>query len=246
MNSTQRFTQRAQAYAAARPSYPEELQKFLASLGTGTAVDLGCGTGLFSKTLLLAGWKVIGVEPNQAMAAHLDVEVKTHPCFRLQGAAAEQTELPDQSTDLVTAAQAFHWFDPTTVREEMERILVPGGQILLVWNTRIEGPGFDQAYSRLVDRFRSPEEAQTAHHRDWHPQRLASWFAPRIMREYTFSNQQIMDWPLVRSRAASTSYLPVEGTPLWKEFELPLKKAFEEFQAGGYVSQNLLTKVYLG
>lgn len=62
------FGELAAMYDQTRPSYPIELVNWLSRNGTGTAVDIGCGTGRVASLLVDAGWSVIGVEPNERMA----------------------------------------------------------------------------------------------------------------------------------------------------------------------------------
>src|SRR5690606_1463661 len=56
--------------------------------------------------------------------------------FRMSSGTAEKTLLPDRAVDVVVAAQAFHWFNTSAVRDEFRRILKPGGWVVLIWNER--------------------------------------------------------------------------------------------------------------
>src|SRR5580658_2649045 len=73
-----------------------------------------------------------------------------YPKFRSVGAPAEATTLPDASVELVTAAQAFHWFDPAAARAEFARILRPSGWVAVIWNERKKSLGpFAEEYETL-------------------------------------------------------------------------------------------------
>lgn len=239
MENIHRFTQRARDYAAHRPSYPAALEEWLRSLGPGDAVDLGCGTGIFSRLLASAGWRVTGVEPNAAMASLAQEDFSPVP------GTAESTGLPEACADLVTAAQAFHWFDPVASRREMERLLRPGGKILLVWNTRETGNSWGEAYEDLLRRHWPPGEP-VSHHRDWDLRRLEEWFLPRRMEHRAFPNPQVMDWETLTGRLASTSYAPLRGTPEWTCLERDLQELFSRFQTEGTILQENTTRVYWG
>lgn len=133
---TQRFSDRAEAYAKYRPGYPDELYGLLqrdAGLKTGSPVaDLGSGTGLLTKLFLDHGHRVYAVEPNAEMRRAAETQFAGEPNFVNVSGRAEATTLPAQCVDLVAAGQAFHWFDPVAARLEIRRILRPGGQVALI------------------------------------------------------------------------------------------------------------------
>ena len=127
------FASAADVYERARPSYPQEAIDWLVAqtrLGPGrTVVDLGAGTGKLTRLLLPTGARVVAIEPIPEMRAHIaDAEV-------LHG-TAEAIPLPDGSADVVTVAQAFHWFDHDRALPEIHRVLREGGSLVLVWNMR--------------------------------------------------------------------------------------------------------------
>ena len=75
----------------------------------------------------------MAVEPLDEMRAELEVAL---PGARALAGSAEAIPLPDASTDVVTSAQAFHWFDHDAALPEIARVLRPGGRLALVWNSR--------------------------------------------------------------------------------------------------------------
>jgi SAM-dependent methyltransferase len=126
----------AETYERARPSYPlpvlAELADALDLRSGRTVVDLGAGTGKFTRLLALTGARVIAVEPVTAMRERL---ASLLPSVVVGAGTAECTGLPDAGVDAVVAAQAWHWFDGPAALAEVERILAPGGGLALVWNT---------------------------------------------------------------------------------------------------------------
>ncbi len=112
---TQRFSDRVETYVRARPGYPDGVVRVLrerAGLEPGTVVaDVGAGTGIFTRVLLAAGAVVLAIEPNAPMRERLRQDLGGDDRLRVRDGRAEATGLPDASIDLVTAAQAFHWFD---------------------------------------------------------------------------------------------------------------------------------------
>ena len=146
---TARFTDRAQAYAAHRPSYGDDVIAWvLDGLGEQPRVaDLGAGTGISSRRLAAHGARVLAVEPNAAMRSAGEGDVTW-----IDG-TAEETTLGDASVDGVTAFQAFHWFANDAALAEIRRIVRPGGRACLVRSERDERDGFAAAYGELVRRF---------------------------------------------------------------------------------------------
>src|SRR6478752_5964079 len=126
----------ADVYERARPGYPVDAVRWLAGEEPCDVVDLGAGTGKLTRSLVDLGHRVTAVEPLAEMLDQLRVAVPE--ATALQG-GAEAIPLPTESADVVTAAQAFHWFDHGPALREIARVLRPGGHVALVWNTRDEG-----------------------------------------------------------------------------------------------------------
>ena len=141
LSNEQRFTGKAGIYNKFRSSYPKAMIDYLYSaVGFGedsVVADVGSGTGIFSRLLLEAGSRVIGVEPNDDMRGIAENELGgKFEKFTSIKASAEHTGLPDGSVDFVTAAQAFHWFDAAAFKIECRRVLKPAGRVVLVYNSR--------------------------------------------------------------------------------------------------------------
>ena len=86
--------------------------------------------------LLARGFTVNGVEPNDDMRIVAEQTLKADSRFISVKATAENTTSNDNSLDLITVAQAFHWFDIEQFRLECQRILKQDGKVALVWNSR--------------------------------------------------------------------------------------------------------------
>jgi SAM-dependent methyltransferase len=123
----------ADVYERSRPGYPEAAVRWLAGAEPCDAVDLGAGTGKLTRSLVALGHRVTAVEPLETMLAELRRAV---PGAAAILGSAEAIPLPDASADVVTCAQAFHWFDHATSLPEIARVLRPGGRLALVWNVR--------------------------------------------------------------------------------------------------------------
>lgn len=131
MSSSSHFGTVAREYASFRPGYPPELFAWLARAAPGrdAAWDCGCGSGQAS-TALAEHFDVVFATD---VAAEQIGAAKPHPRVRYSVAPAECSGLPDESVDLVTVAQALHWFDVMAFYAEARRVARPGG-LLAVWN----------------------------------------------------------------------------------------------------------------
>src|SRR5690606_36381503 len=122
-------------YAQARPSYPRTVLGWVLADDPRVVVDVGAGTGLFTRLISAPGRTVIAVEPSRPM---LDELSRTLPGVVALEAPAEAMPLPDASADAVVCAQAWHWVDPPAASAEAARVLRPGGSLTLLWNLRDE------------------------------------------------------------------------------------------------------------
>jgi SAM-dependent methyltransferase len=143
------FSSHAAAYAAYRPTYPPELAAWLASIAPSPALALDAGAGSGQLSVLLAEHfeRIVATEPSAQQ-----VESATpHPKVDYRVAPAEKCNLPDGSVDLLTAAQAAHWFDLPAFFEEAGRLLKPKGAIALI---SYAGMGHSSSIEPLIDAFR--------------------------------------------------------------------------------------------
>ncbi|RJU02999.1 SAM-dependent methyltransferase [Arthrobacter frigidicola] len=134
-------------YDRVRPSYPEQVVKWLVPPGADAAADLGAGTGIFTRMLLDHGLAVTAVDPSADM---LSVLASRLPGAAVLAGTAESTGLPGASVDLATLAQAWHWVDPAAAAAEAARILVPGGTLGVLWNQLDVGLPWVHRLSRIM------------------------------------------------------------------------------------------------
>jgi ubiquinone/menaquinone biosynthesis C-methylase UbiE len=128
------WTGKASSYDRVRPTPPLALLDLLTQVigmpHPALVVDVGSGTGLSTAIWGERAERVIGIEPNADMRKEAVHKVEDHPYaahIEYREGVAHRTGLPDGCADIVTAAQSFHWMEPTATLAEIARILRPGG-----------------------------------------------------------------------------------------------------------------------
>jgi SAM-dependent methyltransferase len=152
----------ADTYERGRPSYPpraiDHLQRVLDLRPGRSVLDLGAGTGKFTRLLIPTGaTPVVAVEPLTAMreallqaTAGADRDAGADVSVSIVAAVAEALPFAASSFDAITCATAFHWFDASRAVPEMARVLRPGGHVALVWNERDEGVPWVAEMTRVI------------------------------------------------------------------------------------------------
>lgn len=245
-NSTIRFSDRVSDYIKYRPHYPEEVVPYLEGewhISPGSHVaDVGSGTGISGKLFLEKGYTVTGIEPNEAMREASVTYLQGYYRFHTVSASAEATTLPDNSIDVIMAAQAFHWFDTGAVKREFKRILKPGGLIVLMWNERLTASDFERKYDDLITRHAI--DYVQIDHRNMDREHIERFFAPNQCRLKTFPNFQDFDFEGLKGRLMSSSYIPKEGAPGYEAMIHELRTLFDRYQSRGMIRITYDTKVY--
>lgn len=139
--SRSRFDSIARQYDAGRPGYPDSLYDAIEELSGGFldgahVADVGAGTGKSTRGLLDRCARVVAVDHGAQMLATLRSRT---PGARVVLADANELPFADQSFDLVTFAQSWHWVDLARAPRHVVRVLRPGGAVAVWWNTADEG-----------------------------------------------------------------------------------------------------------
>jgi len=198
------FGAAAADYEAARPSYPVEAIETLrehAGLGRGRRVcDLAAGTGKLTRLLAETGADVIAIEPVPGMREELKAAV---PTADVRDGVAEEIPLPDGAVELVTVAQAFHWFRFDEAVAEIHRVLAPGGSVAILFNERDERVPWVKTWNEVIE---------------WHSRRVAQyqgtdWRAVLARGGFPDVSYHRVEWlqpmtrALIASRVKSVSYV---------------------------------------
>lgn len=216
------FERGADDYERARPSYPAAAVDCLVrECGVGPAtrvLDLAAGTGKLTRLLVPSGAEVVAVEPVAAMRDQL---LTAMPGMTVIDGTAEAIPLPDRSVDVVTVAQAFHWFDAPVALAEIARVLRPGGALVLIWNVRDETVDWVRQFTELAversggrpyTRYHAKSAAGEAMTQD-HVVAISATGLFGPVREERFDSPQDATIDIVVGRAASTSFVSALATP---------------------------------
>lgn len=245
----ERFSTRVENYVRYRPGYPEAVVDAIAersgNVSATCVADVGSGTGIFSRLLIDRGFSVCGVEPNAEMRAAAESLLGNDDRFTSVNGSAECTTLPDASVDLVTAAQAFHWFSGEATRAEWSRILRPRGLVALVWNVRnVAASEFMSGYEALL-RELGTDYAEVSHE-GVDDARLRALFGHGAFERLTFPNAQTFDLVGLVGRVESASYAPDAGHPNYGPMMERLRQLFEASQSNGTVAFEYETRLFIG
>lgn len=249
-DSVQRFSNRVDSYAKYRPNYPAEvlrcLQENMGLTPEMVVADVGSGTGLLTERFLYNGNTVYAVEPNAGMRKAAEAALIQYPNLHSIDGRSEATTLAMGSVDLVTAAQAFHWFEPVATRAEFVRISRPPHRVALIWNDRRDdGSPFLAAYRQLLDSF-GTDYKRVDHKYVADAPALERFFAPNSFRHFTYPNNQVLDYDGLVGRLQSTSYVPAPGEPGHDRMLEQARALYERFAEDGKVRIEYETQVFLG
>jgi len=269
-DATTRFSSRVADYLRYRPGYPSTLIDLLKEecglIPAHQIADIGSGTGFLSKLFLRNGNRVLGIEPNPEMRASGDEFLAAYGNFQSFNGTAEATGLADECVDFVTAAQAFHWFEPSDTRREFTRILKPRGWVVIVWNDRrIAETPFGRDYENLLVTYGTDYKTVKDAYPEAHdmigffgssPNVVAGLFTQRTGEGQTGSapnfqrrelpNFQDFDFDALSGRLRSSSYAPQPGHPNHEPMLAALRKLFDAHQQNGVVRMNYTTQIYFG
>lgn len=242
---TRLFSTKVAAYQAARPDYPAALFDWLATQlpPNPQVLDIGAGTGLFTQGLLARGWAVLAVEPDAGMRAACDARLAAHPHYRSAAGQAESLPSGDQTVDLITAAQSFHWFDPVPARCECSRVLKPGGLIALVWNDRDESAPLNQDLDALFAQFGGAGRAAQVADDEL---ARAEQFLGTESRHWQGPHAQVLDAAGLEALVFSRSYMPARESEDGQTAAAALQQLFAAHQQQGQVRLPYQTRCWLG
>lgn len=226
----ERFTRAVEDYQRYRPDYPPALGRLIDGLrlpDRARVVDLGAGTGIATRRLQRANWNVLGLEPNRAMA-----QAGSAGGGSFAQGRAEQLPLGDQTVDLFTGGQCWHWFEMGSALAELERVARPGAWSLAFWNVRKQvGPwlGYEALLQQYVGGYSGAGQRPTT------LERVAERLGRPLELWELWPFEDLLDWEQVLGRTRSTSNV-LHGVEDREAFEADLHAWFRGEARGGRVA----------
>lgn len=246
MDHTHRFDGKSDIYEKIRPAYADGLFAYFADTlhipADSVIADIGAGTGIFTKQLLSCGYTVFAVEPNRDMREKAEKALSGNARFHSVCGTATDTTLSAGSVDLVTAAQAFHWFPHEEFRCECRRILRPDGMVMLVYNARDKEADCTKA---LAEVYRSYNPTFHDYSNGMSDEKCRAFF-DGACDVYRADNRQIYDRQGYIDRALSSSYSLKEGDESFAAFVKALGGIFDRYATDGHITVPTDTVAYIG
>jgi ubiquinone/menaquinone biosynthesis C-methylase UbiE len=238
-----------QAYLAYRPRFPRGIVPFLQEHGAlpkdAVVADVGAGTGMLAEIFLEAGHRVLAVEPNGEMLEACRVLATHEPALEVVEGSAEATKLPDASVDLIAVGRAMHWFDWPRAHREFQRILRPGGWVLVATNGhRDSGTAVSNRLSEILRKWRT-DSAEADTRRDFND-RLREFLDTSTWHRTTLHHSMTVDFATLLGYAESLSAIPRPGERGYEGMVAELRAVFEEYQRNGMLETPLVCNLHLG
>ena len=249
VNNEEKFSGKATHYDSARPAYAESLLNALYSdygfSPQSVIADIGSGTGIFTEQLLKRGNKVYGVEPNTDMRKAGEERLKGYNNFVSVNGDAANTNLINSSVDIITVAQALHWFPLEEFSKECKRILKSNGQVVIVYNQRCDD-SINKDVDAVIARYCDARNASTgAAYIESKRKRINELFSGKFT-EISESNSSFMDKNKFLSYWLSRSYAPREGDVNYKLFVNDIVSVFDKYAKDGLITLKQQSTAYIG
>lgn len=242
------FSQQAASYAGFRPGYPASLIEHILHFTTGRSKAWDCATGNGQAAILLAPYfdNVYATDISEKQLAN----AMPAPNIKYSIGSAENSGLPAGSIDLVTVAQAYHWFDFDLFEQEVRRVLKPQGRIA-IWGYGLfytTDERFNQAvlefYSNVLGKYWDPERSWVDKHYSTVPFPFDPLPGFETTMKYSWDRAKLQgfldSWSAVQHYKKEHSNDPVG---LWIEsvagfLEKPLEVFFPVFLKMGQIRAN--------
>lgn len=250
MIGADRFTDKAQKYEKYRPLYPKESLSIIMKEcnfdfnNDIIIADIGSGTGKFTELLLENNFIVYAVEPNDNMRAIAEAKFIDNHNYKSINNTAEKTGLDNNSVDLITVAQALHYFNLDKVKDEFKRILKQNGKVALLCNFRYRESNFMKEYEKIVYTFHSkdlqPTFAQDKMNDDVYNKLFSEY------KVFSIPYSQELNFNDLWGRVLSSNHTPKEDDPNYNELYKNMKELFDKYQNNNRVTFEYRTKVVIG
>ncbi|MGJ8744406.1 class I SAM-dependent methyltransferase [Polaribacter sp.] len=244
MDTTKLYDKKEILYDKFRPEYPTGIVSLINNERDSTVkkiADIGAGTGRLSERFLDQGFIVFAIEPNEKMVKLMIHKYEKFNTFHAINSNSESTGLPNDSMDMVSFGQSFHWCDNPKSIIEAKRILKPSGKILICWNDREKtedafNQEFEEILLRLFPLYSINKEVL------YDADILKRKFMSKSVEYKEIANSQILDIDGFVGRLESNSYFIQVHK---KEFRDSIEQLFIKFKKNRLIKINYLCKIFV-
>lgn len=226
------YSTKAEIYAKYRWDYaPEAIDKIIRATqlsAQSCIADIGAGTGILTRHFAGRVKRVYAIEPNAEMRQFLKDQLGSTPTVLVQDSCAEATGLDSQSIDVITVAQAIHWFNPEPARDEMQRILKNNGWLVLLRNYGTDeisastGRLMTAEYGANFSALEKPKEKP-----------VQFYYGTGSFQRLIYPFQFKQNWAEFFGALISASFMPDENHPLFRKLKIAAQEIFTQFSDDG-------------
>ena len=236
MNTADVYTSKAEKYAKYRWDYaPQAITAVLQKTSLPPAshiADLGAGSGILTAHFTEHVEKIYAIEPNKAFCKILRQKFEANPKIDVIEAPAEATGLPSASVELITVAQAIHWFDPVPARQEMLRIIKAGGYLVLIKNYATGEIALQRALGSLMSEEYGADFTVEKERPAGKPTHF--YYGHDNFQKLTFPFTFSQSWGKFIGALGTAAYMPDEDHPLYQKLKAKAKEIFDQYSQNGY------------
>ena len=235
-------------YSRYRPTYSIELFELLSKefdMNNKVIVELGAGTGKFSKIASSYCKQIYYVEPNIDMINKGKEYCKDCNNIIYINKSAELTGLSENSVDIVFAVQSFHWFDKQKLKQEVSKILKDDGYFAIVWNDWVDEKNeFSKEYFKYISDWNTKLTGKTYQHKNVDDRK--NFFKNGEYKTYTFIHSKKYTIDMLVGLSKSLSYAPKENSEYYKEFIDGIVSIFNKYKKDDKVHFDFHTEMFIG
>ena len=241
------FSTKAEKYAKFRWDYAASAIETMINITqmsiNSTVADIGAGTGLLTKHFVAKAQKIYAIEPNFELRQILARELGSHSSISVMDTSAEDTMLPDNSVDMITVAQAIHWFDPEPTKQEMVRILKDNGWLVLIRNFGANNEQNKAVRSLMTEEYGANFSVVTERPKEVPPR---FYFGNDDFQTFVFPFAFQQEWEEFLGTLTTVSFMPDDEHPLFPKLETDAKKVFSQYSNHGYWKVEGETELIMG
>lgn len=247
MDSKTVFSTKAEKYAKYRWEYAaaaiEKVLGITQMSMQSTVADIGAGTGKLARQFLAKAQKIYAIEPNFELRQILTRELGSLPSISVIDGCAEATTLTNHSVDVITVAQAIHWFDPEPARQEMLRILKEDGWLALLSNNGTNREKYEAIQSLMTEEYGANMSVVMERPKEKPPR---FYFGNEDFQTFVFPFTFQQGWAEFIGALTTVSFMPDENHPLFPKLETEAKKIFSQYSRQGYWKVEGETELIIG